>query len=760
MARPIAGSFPFLAGLAINMSMPELESPIAEGAPPTLPSAIQQTIRRYWGFDQLRPLQADAINAALAHRDSLVVLPTGGGKSLCYQVPPAVSGGTDVVISPLISLMKDQVDGLRAAGYPAAAIYTGVSGNERREVEEGLARGDYRLIFVAPERANTPWFTNLARKLNVRRIAIDEAHCISHWGHDFRPDYRMLAQLREQFPETSFHAFTATATPRVRDDIVRQLGLRDAAVLVGSFDRPNLIFRVVPQVDVYEQAIQVIRRHGGEAVIVYCISRKDTETLASVLNANGIKAEAYHAGLDGSVRHRVQEAFSEERLNVVVATVAFGMGIDRSNVRCVLHTAMPKTIEHYQQEAGRAGRDGLEAECVLLYSASDEMKWESLIRKSAENAQNPRDVIAAQFQLLKQMQRLCNSPRCRHKALVEYFGQTYERENCGACDVCLEDVEGVEDGTVAAQKILSCVARVKESYGVGHVVEVLTGADLEAIRRFEHDKLSTYGLLRDVPKKQVQSMVYQLVDQGLLDRTPGDRPILKLNEHSWQVMRGQLEVRLIKPKDSAPAKSKAAAESWEGVDNGLFEVLREWRKAAAAERHVPPYVIFDDGTLRSLARVRPTSLENLGQIRGIGGKRLADYGESLLATIGKHCAQHHVATDQGLEQEPVSIVRPAKTTPAKGQAYELFRREQSIATVQQTIGRAQSTTVGYLLEFIKEEKPAGIAAWVSPATYQQVRAAAETIEERKLTPIFEKLDGRVPYDAIKLVLAHLEAGVS
>ncbi len=337
--------------------------------PPTnLNPAVAKAIQRYWGFDRLRPLQAEAIDAALAGRDSLVVLPTGGGKSLCYQVPAAVTGGTDVVISPLISLMKDQVDGLREGGYPAAALHTALDAAHRRQIEKELAEGKYRLLFVAPERAITPWFLEIVKHLNVRRFAIDEAHCISHWGHDFRPEYRQLATLREQFPHASLHAFTATATPRVRDDVVRQLGLRDPAVLVGSFDRPNLIYRVLPLVDTYAQSIEVIRRHPNEAVIVYCITRKDTENLAAVLKTNGIAAEAYHAGLDSSVRHRVQDAFAAEELNVVVATVAFGMGIDRSNVRCVLHTAMPKTIEHYQQETGRAGRDGLEAECVLLYS--------------------------------------------------------------------------------------------------------------------------------------------------------------------------------------------------------------------------------------------------------------------------------------------------------------------------------------------------------------------------------------------------------
>ncbi len=351
---------------------------------------ILSVVERYWGYDTLRPLQAEAIAAALAHRDSLVVMPTGGGKSLCYQVPPALDGSTDVVVSPLISLMKDQVDGLRTCGYPAACVHSGMTGDERREVERAAAEGKFRLLFVAPERVMTAWFMELLKRLNVRRIAIDEAHCISHWGHDFRPDYRQLASLRKRFAGASFHAFTATATPRVQGDIVNQLGLHEPAILIGRFDRPNLIYRIVPLVDRDAQAIEVVRRHANEAVIVYCISRKDTEATAAILQSQGIRAAAYHAGLSPDERHRTQEAFAEERLDVVVATVAFGMGIDRSNVRCVLHASMPKSIEHYQQETGRAGRDGLEAECVLLYSAADAMRRESLVEKSAEERPNPR----------------------------------------------------------------------------------------------------------------------------------------------------------------------------------------------------------------------------------------------------------------------------------------------------------------------------------------------------------------------------------
>jgi ATP-dependent DNA helicase RecQ len=739
-----------------------IHEPLAGTRKPSaaLPDAspkVSDVIRRYWGFDNLRPLQSEAIEAALAGRDSLVVLPTGGGKSLCYQVPPAITGGTDIVISPLISLMKDQVDGLRECGYPAAALHTGLDSQPRRQIEKELAAGKYRLLFVAPERAVTPWFGEIAARLNVRRFAIDEAHCISHWGHDFRPEYRQLAALRQQFSQASLHAFTATATPRVRDDVVRQLGLRDPAVLVGSFDRPNLVYRILPLVDVYAQTIEVVRRHAEEAVIIYCITRKDTENLAATLKANGIKAEAYHAGMDARERHRVQDAFAAEELNVVVATVAFGMGIDRSDVRCVLHTAMPKSIEHYQQETGRAGRDGLPAECVLLYSYASVARWEDLIRKSAAEAGAENDVAGSQIKLLEQMQRLCNTPSCRHRALLEYFGEPYAPDNCGACDVCLADVESVEDGTEAAQKILSCVARVDERFGVGHVIDVLTAAETEMIKKCRHDQLSTYGLLRELSKKRVQSMVYQLLDQGLLDRTPGDRPILQLNERSWEVLRRERDVKMIRPKQAAPAPTKVDAQSWEGVDRGLFDRLRAWRREIAHQRNVPAYIVLGDATLRSAARIRPTRSETLRQVHGIGEKRMADFGEQLLEIVRSFCDEQKLSTDEIDESALPAYVKPKLPNAVKAQAFELFRQGRSLDDVKHLTGRAPSTTCAYLAEFIAQEKPASIKPWVDDTTYRKVRDAAATVEQRLLSPIFQRLDGRVPYDTIRLVIAHLEA---
>jgi ATP-dependent DNA helicase RecQ len=594
-------------------------------------------LAKWWGFDQLRPLQSEAIHAALDGRDSLVVMPTGGGKSLCYQLPPLVGESTDVVVSPLVALMKDQVDALEAIGYPAAALHSGLSQDERLQIRDRLAAGELRLLFTAPERLVNTGLLDLLAQVGVKRFSIDEAHCISQWGHDFRPEYRQLALLRDRFPTASLHAFTATATPRVRDDIAAQLQLRSPDVLVGTFDRPNLCYRVVPRTDRIQQTLEILGRHAGEASIVYCISRKETERLAARLAAEGILARPYHAGLDPKERHKTQEAFARETIDVVVATVAFGMGIDRSDVRLVLHTSLPKSLEAYQQETGRAGRDGLAAECVLLYSSADVFSWESLVRKSAEEAELEPDelarLVAGQTEHLHSMRRYAQAARCRHAALSEYFGQPYGTEPCGACDVCLGETESLPDGTVTAQKIISCVARVGERFGVRHVCEVLRGAKTEGIQRHGHDRLSTFGLLATLDQRAAENLTHQLLDQGLLARSGGDRPVVMLNERSWEVLRGSRAVVLLEPRVGRAKAAKADVDDWKGVDRDLFERLRKWRRRVADGRGKPAWTIFDDKSLRAIAREKPSSPAALLRVKGIGEKRLADFGAAILDLV-------------------------------------------------------------------------------------------------------------------------------
>ena len=719
---------------------------------------LVEVLQQYWGFAELRPMQDEAIRAAMGGRDSLLIMPTGGGKSLCYQVPPLLDDCLDIVVSPLISLMKDQVDGLKEAGVPAAALYSGMTEAQRREVNVAVGHGELRLLFVSPERLMADGFVSWLKRLNIRRFAIDEAHCISQWGHDFRPEYRQLATLRDHFPDATLHAFTATATPRVRDDIVHQLKLNDPAVLVGAVDRANLTYRVVPKVDAQQQVLEIIARHADEAAIVYCISRKETESLAEWLAAHDISAAAYHAGLSASERHRVQEAFANEKLNVVVATVAFGMGIDRSNVRSVIHTGMPKSLEHYQQETGRAGRDGLAAECVLLYSAGDAIKWERIISGSAAEAEDPETLIAASMALLQHMQRFASAPLCRHRALTEYFGQQYEKANCDACDVCLDEIDAIADSNVIAQKILSCVARTGQRFGVGQVVDVLQGARTENVRRFGHDQLSTYGLLKELDKKTVTALVYQLLDQQVLARSDGEFPTLRLNTASTEILRGTRNVKLVQPPVAKQKASRQAELDVAGADAGLMQHLRQWRRALAQSRGVPPYTIFPDTTLVALARHRPTRHEHLLLISGIGQHKADQYGSAICEQITSYCAEHDLSTDQFSQPTTRRAARPPVAKPRSDSiklAFALFREGKSMESVAQQTGRALSTVCQYLEQFIREERPADISRWVSHDTVNQVLAAIGDEPVTALRPIYQKLNEKVPYEAIRIVLVHV-----
>jgi ATP-dependent DNA helicase RecQ len=595
---------------------------------------VIDVLRRTWGYDSLRPLQQGAIDAVLSRRDSLVVMPTGGGKSLCYQLPPLLTEELTVVVSPLISLMKDQVDSLRDLGVEARQVNSTTSEVEKRELVRLARARQLRLLFVSPERLAIDRFQEFLVTLGVRTFAIDEAHCISHWGHDFRPEYRQIGELRDRFPDATLHAYTATATAAVRRDIATQLRLDNPEILVGSFDRPNLSYRILPRVEPLKQTLETIERHAGEAGIIYCIRKKDVDDITASLRKRGIDARAYHAGLSREERTATQNAFASEACNLVVATVAFGMGIDRSNIRFVLHTGLPKSIEHYQQETGRAGRDGLEADCVLLYSAADVLLWRSIVQRSAEEGKADADYVRTALKHVDDIDRYARGAVCRHRALVSYFGEDYTKPNCTACDLCLGDVEEVDGGTVIAQKILSCIIRTEQRFGAGHVISVLRGEVTDRVRSLGHDRLSTYGLLSDHAQGELRDWIYQLIGHGLLEQE-GDRyPVLRLTEASRPVLRGEENVRLVQiARKQKRKKSKSESESWEGVDQELFESLRTFRRELAASRGVPPYIILGDRSLREVARVRPQTLTELRDVYGIGDKKLLDLGERILAVL-------------------------------------------------------------------------------------------------------------------------------
>ncbi|HLO42076.1 MAG TPA: DNA helicase RecQ, partial [Phycisphaerales bacterium] len=617
-------------------------------------SEIQESLRTYWGFDGLRPMQAESIEATLAGRDTLTVLPTGGGKSLCYQLPPLVTGRLTLVVSPLIALMRDQVAGLTMAGVPAAAAHSNLSAEESAELRARARAGELKLLLVAPERLLLPEFLSFCVKLRIGAIAIDEAHCISQWGHDFRPEYRRLSELREVFPGVPVGAYTATATPRVREDIVRQLHLADPTVLVGSFDRPNLTYRVLPRIRLADQVAEAIHRHEGRASIVYCMTRKDTEEMAEMLRAKGIEARAYHAGLDANKRSKVSDDFRAERLNVVCATVAFGMGIDRGDVRCVVHAAMPRSIEHYQQETGRAGRDGLAAECVLFHSAADVVRWKQIMERGAMETGASPEHLRSQFDLLDQMHRFIGGARCRHGALVEYFGQAYSEPACGACDYCLGELQEVADAHDTARKIISCVARCGQRFGAGHIADVLVGSRAQRVISAGHAELSTFGLLSSCTRDQVVSYINQLIDAGYLNRTVDQFPVIHLTRESASVLRNEIIASLVEPHiqkeeaavQSAVKRRSAARQAPLTPDeNRVFEHLRAWRRNTAAERGVPPYIILGDAALEELSRVRPSTTQGLLGIKGIGVRKVEDFGHDLVQEIRRYCEEHELVQD-------------------------------------------------------------------------------------------------------------------
>jgi ATP-dependent DNA helicase RecQ len=639
--------------------MPEVEPPATEDRPPGL-EELRATIRRTFGIEELRPFQEAAIRANLAGRDLLLVLPTGGGKSLCFQAPALVRPGLTLVVSPLIALMKDQVDGLRQCGVAAAMLTSAQDPLERRRVHEELERGALRLLYAAPERLMLESFFERLVARGLSAVAIDEAHCISHWGHDFRPEYRQLGGLRALAPRVPLQAFTATATAKVRADIVAQLGLRDPRVLVGPCDRPNLTYRVQPRVELVRQVLAVIERHRdasgrGEAGIVYCIARKEVERLSEDLRAAGVRAAAYHAGLEPDVRRRAQEAFLNEEVDVVVATVAFGMGIDRTDVRFVVHAAMPKGLEQYSQETGRAGRDGLAAECVLFHSGADFYSWKGLIERSHQEAAregapaSDPALLAGALARLSEMMDFATRLVCRHRQLVEHFGQSHTSPageggpaGCGACDVCLGEVEAAPESAILAQKVLSAVVRCGQRYGAAHVTDVLRGAETAALRRTGHDRLSTYGLLRAHSVAEVRGWIDQLVGLGHLV-VAGDRyPVLMLSPSGVEVLKAQRDVTLYVWPERKPLRRKRgarleldgpAAEGVPSVDPELFERLRGLRRALARERGLPPYLIFNDRTLAELAARKPRTPEEFRRIKGVGDKKAMDLGPLFLECI-------------------------------------------------------------------------------------------------------------------------------
>jgi ATP-dependent DNA helicase RecQ len=600
---------------------------------------IEEVLRKYWGFDGFLPLQREAMECVCAGRDSIVILPTGGGKSLCFQAPALTLPGLTLVVSPLLSLMKDQVDALLESGVAAARIDSSISQSERIETFKQLRARRLKLLYVSPERLVMEGFLDFLKNTGVSSVAVDEAHCVSMWGHDFRPEYRKLRILREALPGIPIGAYTATATEHVRLDIAEQLNLNQPQIFVGKFDRPNLLYRVRRRANSLKQIREVLDRHRGESGIVYCIRRVDVDEMSEALAGRGYRVAPYHAGMTDEDRKKSQNAFIEDEVEIIVATVAFGMGIDKSNVRYVIHAGMPKSIEHYQQESGRAGRDGLEAECFLFYSGADYLTWKRILEESEPQ------MYEIAIEKLGQMYRYCGGVACRHRALVGYFGQDLGAANCHACDICLGEVEGVPDAQEVAQKILSSVLRQGERFGADYTAGVLIGSREDRVLSNHHDQLSTYGILGEETRSAVRDWIEQLIEQECLDRV-GEYGVLKLTAKGRLTLKGQERPLLLEPaKKKAAPKPAAMKDSWEGVDPGLFEELRQLRRNLAQQRGLPAYVVFGDASLRDMARKRPSTAAGFLRVNGVGETKLQQYAEVMLDAIRRYCLANSLDLD-------------------------------------------------------------------------------------------------------------------
>ncbi|SHO58277.1 ATP-dependent DNA helicase RecQ [Vibrio quintilis] len=594
----------------------------------------QMVLQRVFGYQSFRAGQVDIIEAVLHKRDSLVIMPTGGGKSLCYQIPAIVADGITLVISPLISLMKDQVDQLVANGVAAACLNSSMTKEALMQVYQQISRGELKLLYVSPERVLMADFMERLNHLDLALVAVDEAHCISQWGHDFRPEYAALGQLKQNFPQVPFIALTATADEATRQDICQRLNLDQPYTYLGSFDRPNIRYMLVEKHKPVSQVIRFLGTQKGQCGIIYCGSRKKVEMLTEKLCQNHYRAAGYHAGMDVEERTYVQEAFQRDDVQIVVATVAFGMGINKSNVRFVMHFDIPRNIESYYQETGRAGRDGLPAEAVMLYDPSD-INW--LRRMLDEKPEGQQKLV--ETHKLNAMTAFAEAQTCRRQVLLHYFGEL-RKQPCGNCDVCLDPPKRF-DATEAAQKALSCVYRVNQSFGIGYVVEVLRGMQTSRIRENGHDQLSTYGLGRDHSHDYWVSIFRQLIHKGFLQQNITRNSTLQLTEEARPLLRGEVELELAVPRlDMANRSSKSEKLASKHYDRQLFAKLRKLRKSIADEDDIPPYVVFSDATLIDMAEILPTSYGEMLAVNGVGQRKLEKYADPFLDLIQEHLTYH------------------------------------------------------------------------------------------------------------------------
>ncbi|MGL5675222.1 MAG: DNA helicase RecQ [Cellulosilyticaceae bacterium] len=711
----------------------------------------QELLKQYFGYDQFRKGQEEIITHLLEGQDALGIMPTGAGKSICYQIPAMVMEGMTIVISPLISLMKDQVDALGEVGIPAGVLNSSLSALEYKQVIEKAMDGKYKLLYVAPERLDTVDFLTLSMEVPIAMVAVDEAHCVSQWGHDFRPSYTQIASYIRRLPKRPIvAAFTATATPKVKEDIGRLIELQNPYTLVTGFDRPNLYFEVQKPQHKYEWIANYLDGIKEQCGVIYCATRKNVDALYERLLKHGIKVSRYHAGLPEGERKEQQEAFLYDQTQIMVATNAFGMGIDKSNIRFVIHYNMPKNMESYYQEAGRGGRDGVDAKCILLYSAADIMTNRLLI----ENSQDTRD-LAAEYEKLNQMVDYCNTEGCLRSYILQYFGEE-AIEACGKCGNCQSEVEK-RDITIDAQKILSCIKRMGERFGSGMVVDVLKGSNTQKIRQFRFDTLSTYGLMADYTKEVIKEMMSFLIAEKYIGLEGGEYPTLALTPRAYGVLKGQEEVwmRLMIQKEQV-----ATTEVTLPIDEVLLSLLSRLRKEMADEQHVPPFMVFSDATLYEMATYFPTTEEEMLRVSGVGQMKYEKYGQRLEKAIATYVEENEIQKpERPLMQGKKKNTKAKGTSLASGKGethkvtYKLYTEGLTISDIAKERDLSIATIENHLVKAIEEGYEVDDAHFMTPEQRELIEKAIGEVGEGYLKPIKELLPEEISYTAIKFVIA-------